>query len=158
MVSGERAPLTGRAVVLVTNRVDWSAATIIGRSWQRWPTETFAQDRKGHSGFNEDRLRSAEALGQHWCLVVVASALVQLTCLPTGADRTRGLIQTIGDACQQQGRALLQHLSVFVHDQLSRGATIDHVLGGGTPLLALRFLQLSGDKRRFLVAKAQVLE
>jgi hypothetical protein len=41
VVSFETEQLAGRAVVLVANRVDWSAAKIIGLSWQRWPTETF---------------------------------------------------------------------------------------------------------------------
>jgi DDE superfamily endonuclease len=39
VVSFEHESLTGRSVVLVTNRVDWSAAKIISLSWQRWPTE-----------------------------------------------------------------------------------------------------------------------
>jgi hypothetical protein len=39
VVSFEDEALTGRSVVLVTNRVDWSAATIIGRYLHRWPTE-----------------------------------------------------------------------------------------------------------------------
>jgi DDE superfamily endonuclease len=127
VVSFERESLTGRQVVLVTNRVDWSAAKIISLYSQRWPTETFYQDGKGHLGFNEYRMRSAEAIQKHWCLVFVAYSLLHLTCLPVVPDRTQGLIQTIGDACRQQGRALLQRLLVFVHDQLSRGASIDRV-------------------------------
>jgi hypothetical protein len=127
VVSFEQESLTGRSVVLVTNRVDWSAAKIISLYLQRWPTETFYQDGKGHLGFNEYRMRSAEAIGKHWCLVFVAYSLLHLTCLPAVPDRTKGLIQTIGDACRQQGRALLQRLLVFVHDQLSQGATADHV-------------------------------
>jgi hypothetical protein len=127
VVSFEHESLTGRSVVLVTNRVDWSAAKIISLYSQRWPTETFYQDGKGHLGFNEYRMRSAEAIGKHWCLVFVASSLLHLTCLPAGPDRTKGLIQTIGDACRQQGRALLQRLLLFVHDQLSQGALIDQV-------------------------------
>jgi hypothetical protein len=78
-------------------------------------------------GFNEYRMRRAEAIGKHWCLVFVAYSLLHLTCLPAGPDRTQGLIQTIGDACRQQGRAVLQRLLVFVHDQLSQGASIDRV-------------------------------
>jgi hypothetical protein len=39
VVSFEQESLTGRSVVLVTNRVDWSAAQIIGLYVQRWPTE-----------------------------------------------------------------------------------------------------------------------
>jgi Transposase DDE domain len=127
VVSFEHESLTGRSAVLVTNRVDWSAAKIIGLYLQRWPTETFYQDSKGQLGFNAYRMRSAEAIGKHWCLVFVAYSLLHLTCLPAVPDRTQGLIQTIGDACRQQGRALLQRLLVFVHDQLSQGATADHV-------------------------------
>jgi len=78
-------------------------------------------------GFNEYRMRSAEAIGKHWCLVFVAYSLLHLTCLPAVPDRTKGLIQTIGDACRQQGRALIQNLLVFVHDQLSYGTSADQV-------------------------------
>jgi hypothetical protein len=127
VVSFEDAALTGRSVVLVTNRVDWSAAKIISLYLQRWPTETFYQDSKGQLGFNEYRMRSAEAIGKHGCLVFVAYSLLHLTCLPAVPERTRGLIQTIGDACRQQGRAVLQKLLLFVHEQLSDGATADHV-------------------------------
>ena len=127
VVSFEHEALTGRSVVLVTNRVDWSAAKIIGLYLHRWPTETFYQDSKGQLGFNEYRMRSAEAIGKHWCLVFVAYSLLHLTCLPAVPDRTKGLIQTLGDACRQQGRALLQKLLVFVHDQLSHGTTADQV-------------------------------
>ena len=88
--------------------------------------ETFSQDRTGPLGCNAYRMRSAEAMGTHGCLVVVASSLLHLTCLPTGPERTQGLIHTMGDACRQQG-ALLQTLLLFVHDQLSQGATVAQV-------------------------------
>jgi hypothetical protein len=127
VVSVEQEALTGRSVVLVTNRLDWSVTTIISLYWHRWPTETFDQDGKGHLGFNDYRMRSAEAMGTHWCLVFVAYSLLHLTCLPTVPDRPQSLLHTSGDACRQQGRALLQQLLVFVHDQLSQGTTADHV-------------------------------
>jgi len=127
VVSLERESLTGRHVGLVTNRLDWTAAKIIGLDLQRWPPETFYQDGKGHLGFNGYHMRSAEAMGKHWSLVFVAYSLLHLTCLPAGPERTKGLMQTIGDACRQQGRALLQKLLLFVHGQLSSGATADHV-------------------------------
>jgi hypothetical protein len=129
VVSVEAEALTGRSVVLVTNRVDWSAAKIIGLYLHRWPTDTFYQARKGHLGFNEYRMRSLEAIGKHWCVVFVADSLLHVTCLPAVPARTKGLIQTLGDACRQQGRALLPRLLVFVHDQLSHGATVDHLFG-----------------------------
>jgi hypothetical protein len=127
VVSFEQESLTGRSVVLVTNRVDWSATKIIALYLQRWPTETFYQDGKGQLGFDAYRMRSTEAIGKHWCLVFVADSLLHLTCLPAVPDQTKGLIQTIGDACRQQGRALIQKLVLFVHDQLSHGVTADYV-------------------------------
>jgi hypothetical protein len=127
VVRCEHESLTGRSGVLVTNRVDWSPATIIGLYLQRWPTATFDQDRQEPLGCNESRTRRTEAIGTHGCLVVVADALLHWTCRPTGPDRTQGLIRTIGDACRQEGRAVLQRLLVFVHDQLSHGALVDHV-------------------------------
>jgi hypothetical protein len=96
VVSFEREALTGCHVVLVTNRVDWSAATIISLYLHRWPTETFDQDSKGRLGFNEYRMRSAEAIGKHCCLVFVAYSLLHLTCLPAVPDRTKGLIKPLG--------------------------------------------------------------
>lgn len=130
VVSFAPASLTGRSVVLVTNRGDGSAAQIIGLSLHRWPTAPCDQDSQGPLGFNDDRRRRAEALGNHGCLVFVASSLWPLTCLPAGPDRPQGLMHTLGDACRQQGRALLQKRLVFVHDQLSQGATMDHVFAG----------------------------
>jgi hypothetical protein len=127
VVSFEHEALTGRSVVLVSNRVDWSAATIMGLYLQRWPTDTFYQDSQGPLGFHAYRMRSTEAIGKHGCLVFVAYSLRHLTCLPAVSDRTQGLIQSMGDACRQQGRAVLQRLLVFVHDQLSRGVKVDHV-------------------------------
>jgi hypothetical protein len=128
VVSCAQESWTGRSVVLVTNRVDGRAAQSIGLYLQRWPTETVYQDGKGPLGFNNYRMRSAEAMGNHGCLVFVASSLWHLTCLPAVPDRPQGLIHTIGDACRQQGRALLQQLLVVVPDQLSQGATADQVL------------------------------
>jgi DDE superfamily endonuclease len=127
VVRCEHESLTARSVVLVTKRVDWSAAKIIRLYLQRWPTDTSAQDGKEHLGFNEYRMRRAEAIGKHGCLVFVASSLLHLTCLPLVPDRTKTLIHTMGDACRQQGRAVLQQLLLFVHEQLSGGVTAAHV-------------------------------
>jgi hypothetical protein len=127
VVSFEQESLTGRSVVLVTNRVDWSAAKIIALYLQRWPTETFYQDGKGQLGFDTYRMRSTEAIGKHWCLVFVAYSLLHLTCLPAVPDRTKSLMQTIGNAYRQQRRVLIQRLLLFVHDHLFHGATADHV-------------------------------
>ena len=69
---------------------------------------------KGPWGFNDDRLRNAAAIGQHWCLVCGAYSLLHVTGLPPVQDRPMGLSHTIGNACRHQGRALRQPLLVFV--------------------------------------------
>ena len=129
VVSVARESLTGRRIVLVTNRVDGDAANSIRLSRQRWPTDTCDQDRKGPLGCNDYRRRSAEALGNHWGLVFVASALLHWTCLPAGPDRTRALLHTMGDACRPQGRAGLQKRLVFAPAHVSHGATMDQLFG-----------------------------
>jgi hypothetical protein len=107
------------------------AGAVIARQivavYPQWWMKTLYTDSNAHLGFNEYGMRSAEAIEKHWCLVFMASSLWHLTCLPTGPDRAKGLTQTIGDACRQQGRALPQKLLVVVHEQLSHGATADQV-------------------------------
>ena len=75
MVSFGDEASTGRPVVRVTNRVDWSAAKIMSLYLQRWPTDTFDQDRQGHLDFSEYRMQSIEVIGKHGCVVFVASSL-----------------------------------------------------------------------------------
>jgi len=83
VISFQNAELTGAYAVLVTNRVDWSAQRIIALYLQRWPIETFYQDGKGHLGLDAYRMRNAEAIQKHWCLVYVAYSFLHLDCLPS---------------------------------------------------------------------------
>jgi hypothetical protein len=53
VISFANAELTGTYVVLVTNRLDWSAQRILATYLLRWPVETFYQDGKSYLGLNE---------------------------------------------------------------------------------------------------------
>jgi hypothetical protein len=121
VVSFKSAELTGTYVVLVTNRADWSAHQIITRYLQRWPIETFYQDSKTSLGLDEYRMRSAEAIGKHWCLVFVAYSFVHLDCLPPSLTKGHRPLKTIGEACRQQAQALVQALILYAHEQLQLG-------------------------------------
>ncbi len=121
VVSFKSAELTGTYVVLVTNRADWSAQQIITRYLQRWPIETFYQDSKTSLGLDEYRMRSAEAIGKHWCLVFVAYSFVHLDCLPPSLTKGHRPLKTIGEACRQQAQALVQALIMYAHEQLQLG-------------------------------------
>jgi SRSO17 transposase len=124
VVSFKNAELTGTYVVLVTNRADWSAQRIIILYLQRWPIETFYQDGKTSLGLDEYRMRSAEAIGKHWCLVFVAYSLLHLDCLPPSLTKGSLPVKTIGEACRQQAQALIQALILYAHEQLQRGQQV----------------------------------
>src|SRR5262249_527323 len=126
-VSFKNPELTGTSVVLVTNRVAWSAQRIITLYVQRWPRETFYQDGKTHLGLDEDPRRHAEAIGKHWCLVFVASSLWPLDCLAPSPTKGRSPLTTIGEACRQQAQALIQALSLYAHDRLQLGQRAEDV-------------------------------
>jgi hypothetical protein len=121
VISFENAELTGTYAVLITNRVDWSAHRIIATYLQRWPIETFYQDGKGHLGLDEYRMRNAEAIQKHWCLVFVAYSLLHLDCLPPSLNKSRLPIKTIGEACRQQAQTLIEALILHAHDRLQQG-------------------------------------
>jgi hypothetical protein len=87
VVSFKNAELTGTSVVLLSNRVDWNAQRILPLYVQRWPIETFYQDGKGHLGLDAYRMRNAEAMQKHWCLVFVAYSLLPLDCLPSSPTK-----------------------------------------------------------------------
>jgi hypothetical protein len=121
VVSFRNAELTGTYVVLVSNRVDWNAQRIIALYLQRWPIETFYQDGKGHLGLDAYRMRSAEAIGKHWCLVFVAYSFLHLDCLPSSPRKGSLPVKTIGEACRQQAQALIEALILYAHEQLQLG-------------------------------------
>ena len=127
VISYASAERTGSAAILVTNRLDWSVQQILTTYLQRWPTETFYQDGKGHLGLDAYRMRSAEAIGKHWCLVFVAYSFLHLACLIPSLTKASIPAKTIGEACRQQTQALIEKLLLYVHERLLHGQKVDDV-------------------------------
>jgi SRSO17 transposase len=127
VVSFKNAALTGTYGVLVTNRTDWSAQRLITLSLQRWPIETFYQDGQTSLGLDEYRMRNAEAMGKHWCLVFVAYSLVHVDCLPPSPTKSNSPLKTIGEACRQQAQALVQALILYAHERLQLGQKAEDI-------------------------------
>src|SRR5215471_16074664 len=121
VVSFKNAELTGTYAVLVSHRVDWHAQRILTLYVQRWPIETFYQDGKGHLGLDEYRMRNAEAIKKHWCLVFVAYSFLHLDCLPSLPTKGSLPVKTIGEACRQQAQALIEGLILYAHKCLELG-------------------------------------
>ena len=87
--------------------------------------ETFYQDGKTHLGLDEYRMRNAEAIKKHWCLVFVAYSFLHLDCLPSSPTKGSLPIKTIGEACRQQAQALMQALILYVHERLQLGQRVE---------------------------------
>jgi SRSO17 transposase len=131
VISYDNAKLEGTCAALVSNRTDWSAKKIIESYLQRWPIETFYQDSKGHLGLDEYRMRGAEAAKKHWCLVFVAYSFLHLDCLEASPKKRQALlrpIKTIGEACRQQGQALLENLILKAHNLIQQGESVSATL------------------------------
>jgi hypothetical protein len=129
VVSCKSAELTGTSVVLVTHRVDWDAQRIIALSLQQWPMETFYQDGKTPLGLDEYRMRSAEAIQKHWCLVFVAYSFLHLDGLPPSPTTGSVPIKTMGEACRQQAQARMQALILYAHEPLQLGQRVEDIVG-----------------------------
>jgi hypothetical protein len=147
VISQEKRDLSGRCAVLVSNRTAWSAKEIVSKYLLRWPIETFYQDSKQQLGFNEYRMRSAEAFGKHWCLVYVAYSLLHLECLrgetkplstsAVKSEEEKALLseealkilpaKSIGQVCREQARSLMESLILKAHDLLAGGQTVQAV-------------------------------
>jgi SRSO17 transposase len=141
VISFQHADLSGTSVVLVTNQREWSAQRIIATYLLRWPTETFYQDSKGHLGLDTYRMRTAEAIAKHWCLVFVAYSFLHLACLPPPLARRSVPRKSIGEVCRQQAEVLIQQLLLYTHEQLLSGSTVEDV-----------FTRLFAKHRRLLPA------
>ena len=89
--------------------------------------ETFYQDGKGHLGLDTYRMRNAEAIQKHWCLVFVAYSFLHLACLLPSPTKGSNPVKTIGEACRQQAQALIEKLLLYVHEQLMHGHTAEAV-------------------------------
>lgn len=132
VISYDNADLEGTYAVLVSNRTDWAAKKVMAAYLQRWPIETFYQDSKGQLGLDAYRMRTSEAIKKHWCLVFVAYSLLHLDCLPASpvrgkAKRACRPIKTIGEACRQQGEAVIEALILYAHDLLQGGQSAAEV-------------------------------
>ena len=128
VVSFDNPELKGTYALLVSNRLDWTVQRILKTYLQRWPIETFYQDSKTCLGLDTYRMRTAEAIGKHWCLVFVAYSFLHLDCLAASLKQSPLPLKTIGQACRDQAQKLLEALILFAYEKLQQGGTAASVL------------------------------
>jgi hypothetical protein len=116
-------------IFFATNRTDWEAKRILTTYLDRWPTETFNEDVKGHLGFEAYQLRHVQAIRRHWYLCFVAYSLLSDQG-PPGHSRwnVRGQFQSTGQRCQAVVDELLAHLVSWIVRQLEEGGNQHSIL------------------------------
>lgn len=112
-----------------SNRKDWEAKRILTTYLDRWPTETFNEDAKGHLGFEDYQLRQLRAIKRHWYLSFVAYSLLGDQG-PPGRSRwaVRGQFHSTGQRCQAVVDELLGYLVHWIVQKSQAGLTPDNIL------------------------------
>jgi hypothetical protein len=115
-----------------TNRKDWEPQRVLTTYCDRWPTETFNEDVKGHLGFEDYQLRPLLGIRRHWYLSFVAYSLLGNQGSP-GRSRwpVQGRYATTGERCRAVADELVGHLINWI---------VQHLQGGESPQLILQTL------------------
>jgi hypothetical protein len=132
VVSFDNPDLKGEPRLLVSNRKDWERTRILLTYRDRWPTETFNEDTKGHLGFEDYQLHKLRGIRRHWYLCFVAYSLLGNQGHP-GRSRqgVRAPFESTGQRCHAVAHELLGYLVHWVAQQLEEGipaATITQTL------------------------------
>ncbi|MBK8432741.1 MAG: hypothetical protein IPL28_16225 [Chloroflexi bacterium] len=101
VISFDNPQLEGNFVILLSNRLDWSAELIVQTYLLRWPIETFYQDSKGQLGWmnivtNRRSLSKTLVSGLLWLILFY-------TCIALNCHTKKGLVlplKTIGEVCR----------------------------------------------------------
>jgi hypothetical protein len=112
-----------------TNRKDWEPKRILSTYLDRWPTETFNEDAKGHLGFETYQLQNLRGIQRHWYLSFAAYSLLGDQGHP-GRSRwaVKGQFQSTGQRCQAVVDELLGHLVRWIARQLRQGDTPENIV------------------------------
>lgn len=122
----------GDPCLIGSNRKDWERTRILFTYSDRWPTETFNEDVKGHLGFEDYQLHKLRGIRRHWYLCFAAYSLLGDQGHP-GRSR-HGVhvpFESTGQRCQAVAHELLGHWVDWIAQRLEEGvsaATITQML------------------------------
>jgi hypothetical protein len=125
----DQVNLEKRPNFYATNRLRWEPKRILTTYLDRWPTETFNEDVKGHLGFEDSQLRRIRAIRRHWYLSFVAYSLLGDQG-PPGRSRwnVRGRFHSTGQRCQAVVDELLGALVHWIVQKGEAGFSPDHIV------------------------------
>jgi hypothetical protein len=122
VASFDNPDLKGDPCLLGTNRKDWERTRILFTYSDRWPTETFNEDVKGHLGFEDYQLHKLRGIRRHWYLCFAAYSLLGDQGHP-GRSRqgVRAPFESTGQRCRAVVREMLGDLVEWVAQRLEEG-------------------------------------
>jgi len=115
VASFDNPDLKGEPRLLASNRKDWEQTRILLTYGDRWPTETFNEDVKGHLGFEDYQLHKLRGIRRHWYLCFAAYSLLGDQGHP-GRSRhgVHAPFESTGQRCRAVADELLGHLVEWI--------------------------------------------
>ena len=114
VASFDKPDLKGQPRLLAANRKDWERTRILFTYGDRWPTETFNEDAKGHLGFEDYQLRKLCGIRRHWYLGLVAYSLLSDQGQPGHARQgVRAPFKSTGQRCHAVANETVLWISHF---------------------------------------------
>jgi hypothetical protein len=122
VASFDHPDLHGEPFLLTSNRKDWEQTHIMLTYNDRWPTETFNEDVKGHLGFEDYQLHKLRGIRRHWYLGFVAYSLLGDQGHP-GRSRhgVHAPFESTGQRCRAVAHELLGHLVEWIVQHTQEG-------------------------------------
>jgi len=122
VASFDNPELKGEPRLLTTNRKDWERTRILLTYGDRWPTETFNEDVKGHLGFEDYQLHKLRGIRRHWYLGFAAYSLLGDQGHP-GRSRhgVRAPFESTGQRCRAVANEVLGDLVEWIAQRLEEG-------------------------------------
>ena len=116
------------AMVLVSNRLDWSVRKIVAAYRQRWKIETFYRDGKQHIGLGEYQMRSLQGIVKHLFLVFVSYSLLECVRSSSLTQWIREKLETVGDICRKVKEFLLEEFIRWIIRGFQELGSVDKVI------------------------------
>jgi len=122
VASFDNPDLKGEPRLLASNRKDWEQTRILLTYGDRWPTETFNEDVKGHLGFEDYQLHKLRGIRRHWYLCFAAYSLLGDQGHP-GRSRhgVHAPFESTGQRCRAVADELLGHLVEWIVQRVEEG-------------------------------------
>lgn len=127
VISFPTEAITGTCALFATRSLRMELHQVLTRYLQRWPIETFYQEGKQLLGLDAYRMRDAQAIAKHWCLVFAAYSFLHLDSLLSPLKQ-RSTRKTIGEVCRQQQYALIEACFRFVQTMIEQGSTLEEAM------------------------------